>query len=184
MRPRCEYTWCSMLRPGNIMIWVSTQQRVTFIWSVGWKSGRSGGSPLAAPSLPVGRSAPTPGCVGQQKLRINTPLIRSSVKYDPHRIPRLSGLNLGRNCIICVERVPPSSDFDHAFAAQMQLSVRSTSPSSQAFTKITCAGSEGEILDRQELIRASADLFFICHAQDDTHSRTPLPRDFPLEHLK
>ena len=50
----------------------------------------------------------------------------------------------------------PSSDFEHAFAAQMQLPVRSTSPSSQAFTNITCAGSEGEIPDSQELIRAVA----------------------------
>jgi hypothetical protein len=166
------------------MIWVSRPQRVNFIWSVGWKSGRSGGSPLAASALPVGRFAPTPGCVGQQKLRINTQLFWSSVNYDPHRTPRRSGLNLGRNYMICVKRVPPSSDFEHAFAAQMQLPVRSTSPSSHAFTNITCAGSEGEIPGSQELIRASADTFFICHAQDDAHSKTPLPRDFPLEHLE
>ena len=65
---------------------------------------RSGGCPLAASALPVGRSASTPGCLGQPKLRINTRLIRSSM-----------------HCL------------QHAFAAQMQLPVRSTSPSSQTF---------------------------------------------------
>jgi hypothetical protein len=79
------------------MQWVSTQQRVTFIWSVGWKSGRSDGSPLATSALPVGRSAPTHGFPGQPKLWINTRFIRSSMHYDHHGIPRRSGPNLGRN---------------------------------------------------------------------------------------
>ena len=65
----------------------------------------------------------------------------------------------------------------------MQLPVRSTSPSLQVITNLTCAGSAGEIPDSQELIRAPAGPFFICHTQDDAQSKNT-STDFPLEHLE
>ena len=74
------------------------------------------------------------------------------------------------------------------FAAQMQLPVRSTSPSSQAFTNITCAGSEGEISDSQELIRAVAgqnvtyDTHVASNSKEPSSNTTPRNRHYWSHH--